>query len=272
MTLTCATYNILHGRYKHLILENIRLLSKEGVDVFCLQETSHEFETDVLRFLKREGFRHWKAEFVHKGAGGHVGLLWNTYKLEHLHSHTIILPSLGKPSSLQRIRGNKEIFQRVALLGQFEAEGKKVNIVSTHLAWEGGFLHRFKQVQVVRKTLDAHPSEADIVAGDFNTIGPRIAAKLQKRPIEKIFGSDFANVLPHVKWSFDTSYSDPLDSWHVAEKFRKAGVKWRTRLDYIFCRNLNVLKGDMYDLPGSDHRPLIATFAPVLQKAVAELS
>jgi endonuclease/exonuclease/phosphatase family metal-dependent hydrolase len=263
MTLTCATYNILHGRYKDMILENIRLLSKEGVDIFCLQETSPEFEKEVLAFLKHEGFMHWRAQFVHAGAGGHVGLLWNTYKLSLTQSQTIALPSLGHPSNLQRVRGNKNIYQRVALLGQFRFGGKRINIVSTHLAWEGGFLHRFKQVQSVRKALDAYPADADIVGGDFNTIGPKIAARLQKKPIEKIFGPDFFNAHPHIKWSFDTSFSDPLDTWGVAKKFRTVGVRWRSRLDYMFCRNLKNLKADMYDLPGSDHRPLVATFAPV---------
>lgn len=253
-----------------MILDNIRLLiKKEGVDIFCLQETSPEFEAAVVKFLRREGMLHWKAEFVHKGVGGHVGLLWNTYKLSHVQSHTILLPNLGRTSYLQKVRGSKAILQRVALLGQFRAGGKTINVVSSHFSWEGGFLHRFKQVKRVRAACDAHPADCDVVAGDFNTIGPKVAARLQKRPIERIFGEGFMNAHPHLKWTFDTSFGDPLDDWDIAGKFRRAGVKWRSRLDYVFARNLRVLKADMYDLPGSDHRPLIATFTPVVARIKA---
>lgn len=272
MTITGATYNILHGRYKELILDNIRLLIKDGMDVFCLQETSPEFEREVLAYLRRNSLRHWKAEFVHKGAGGHVGLLWNANKLSLVNRRTILLPSLGRPSSLQRVRGNRAIYQRVALLGQFRSKGTTINIVSTHLSWEGGFLHRFRQVQAVRKALDSYPADSDIVGGDFNTIGPRIVGRLQKGPIERIFGRDFLNVHPHLRWSFDTSFSDPLDTWGVAKKFRNAGIKWRSRLDYMFSRNLQVVRTDMYDLPGSDHRPLIASFATILSSSNKVLS
>lgn len=264
MELTCATYNILHGRYKDMILSNIRTLMQEGVDVFCLQETPQEFEKELLRFLRRESLMHWRTSFVHKGHGGHIALLWNANKLSLVRSDAVLLPSLGKPSGLQRIRGSKRVMQRVALVGNFLFEGRLVAIVCVHLSWEGGFLHRFRQVQLVRKAVDLHGADCVVVGGDFNTIGPRTIARIQRKRFEKIFGPGYKHVHPHVKWSFDTSFGDPLDSWDVAGRFRKVGIKWRTRLDYMFSYNLRVLEADMYDLPGSDHRPLVARFSPLL--------
>lgn len=261
MNISCATYNILHGRYKEMIFENLRTLRREGVDIFCLQETPHEFEKDILKFLEDEGLEHWKSKFAHEGAGGHVGMVWNTDKLTLIESHVIHLPSLGRPSNMQRLKGSTSVYQRVALLCTFKCNGSTLNVITTHLAWEGGFTHRLKQLAVVRKTFETHRADHDVVCGDFNTTGTKIFSRLQKQRAEEIFGSDFTNVLPSLKWTWDTSFSDPQLEWNIAVPFRKVGVRWRSRLDYIFCRNLTVEHASMHDLPGSDHRPLVATLS-----------
>ncbi len=261
MNITCATYNILHGRYKEMIFENLRQLRKEGVDIFCLQETPHKFEKDILNFLEDEGLEHWRSEFAHAGEGGHVGMVWNSDKLTLVKSQVIHLPNLSRPSNMQRLKGHTHVYQRVALLCTFACNGSTLNVVTTHLAWEGGFTHRLKQLSVLRATLEDYKASHDIVCGDFNTTGTKIFTLLQKKSAEQIFGNDFINVLPGLKWTWDTSFSDPEVDWNIAVPVRKLGVRWRSRLDYIFCRNLTVESSAMHDLPGSDHRPLVATLS-----------
>ena len=57
MTITCATYNILHGYHRELVLKNIRFLIDEGADVICLQEAEGRFKGALPKLLveKRGG-------------------------------------------------------------------------------------------------------------------------------------------------------------------------------------------------------------------------
>lgn len=267
MNITCATYNILHGYHQDLILKNIRFLIDEGVDVICLQEVEVRFEPVLKKFLAQKSLVGWQMRCVHAGYGGNVAILWHSGRMRLKKTKVIGLPKLQTSSRLQKLRVKKLrkfVTNRVALVGFFEMDGLTVQITSAHVAWEGGNLHRMRQIRHMREALEKEPADVRIVAGDFNTLAPRTLRHVHERRVERALGMHYINALPKLSWSYDISHADPNDGLGFLPKLHRAGVRFRTRLDYIFGTNVSVVSGVMHDLPGSDHRPLVAVLTPVL--------
>ena len=259
--LTVATYNILHGYRTSLILDDIKILIGKGADVICLQEADLPFENPLNDLLKHEALKNWQVQYTHYGIAGNVALMWNSDRVKLQHAETILLPRLPGLSILQKLRGGKEILQRVALTGEFLVDGKIVHITGTHLAWEGGVKHRLKQLAYLRGHLSKQPYDREVLAGDFNTFAPAALRYFQGKKVQNILGERYINALPNLHWSCDISYTAPQDGWdNIVKVFNFFGIKMRSRLDYLFARNLKIISSEMLDLPGSDHRPLIATF------------
>jgi endonuclease/exonuclease/phosphatase family metal-dependent hydrolase len=266
MTLTCATYNILHGYHRDMVLKNIRFLIKEGADVICLQEVEVPFEPALKQFLAQKEFVGWQMRCAHAGYGGNVAILWRSGKLRYKKAAMVRLPKLKAPTNLRRHvqvkRLRKFDTNRVALVAYFEAGGTVFQITSVHLAWEGGSRHRMNQLRHLRHELEKTPADVRLVMGDFNTLAPMALRRVHERRVEQTLGSHYVNALPRLKWSYDTSHADPRDGLGFLPALHRAGVTFRTRLDYIFGKGVSVISGHMHDLPGSDHRPLVAVFAP----------
>ena len=261
MQITCATYNILHGYHRDLILKNLRFLIDEGTDVICLQEAEVRFEAALAEFLRDPALTDWKITYAHLGLGGNVAILWNTTRLTLESTSIIPLPKLEVPTRLERLKGLADSVNRVALAGLFTCHDKTVQITSTHVAWEGGLRHRLRQVRHLREKITEEEADYRIVAGDFNTIGVRSFRKLHHGRVHGALGHEYINAHPDVRWTYDNSYIDPDDGVEFMKALHKTGITFRRRLDYIFARDMHVLAATMHDLPGSDHRPLVATFS-----------
>lgn len=275
MNITCATYNILHGYHRDLILKNIRFLIDEGADVICLQEVEVRFEPLLEAFLAHKELVGWQMRCIHAGFGGNVAILWNSGRLRLVKTKTIGLPKLNTSTRLRRLkvpRLKKFDTSRAALVGFFEAGGLTFQIASAHVAWEGGSEHRMKQIRHLRSALEEDRADVRIVAGDFNTLAPRALRHVHEKRVERALGAHYINALPKLPWSYDISHADPNDGLGFLPKLHRAGVRFRTRLDYIFGTGVSVQSGVMHDLPGSDHRPLVATFTPLVvsQKNVVQ--
>ncbi len=243
--ITLATYNILHGHFKDQILANIKNLFEKGADIICLQEADMPFETPLNQFLLK--YPNWSVMYIHNGKGCNLATLWNTAKLTLKSSETLFLP---KPS--------EECFQRGALISTFMLEGVTVRVSNVHLSWEGGLSHRFTQLQFLKEHLSKSYSDSEVICGDFNTFAPAVFRNYQKNKAGKILGSEWKNALPELVWSCDVSHSYERDNFHlISVTLKSLGCKLRSCLDYIFTKNLSVINGQMLDLPGSDHRPLI---------------
>ncbi len=263
MTITCATYNILHGYHRELVLKNIRFLIEEGADVICLQEAEVRFKGALRKLLGEKELAGWEMRSGHAGFGGNVAILWKSERLRLARTKLIKLPKPLIPSTLQRIqvrRLKKFDANRVALVGTFDADGQTIQITSAHIAWEGGNRHRMRQLQYLREALEEDAADIRIVAGDFNTLAPRALRHVHERRGQRGLGAHYINALPKLSWSYDTSHADPRDGLGFLPKLHRAGVRFRARLDYIFATNVVVTSSAMHDLPGSDHRPLIAAF------------
>ncbi len=263
MTITCATYNILHGYHREMVLKNIRFLIDEGADVICLQEAEVRFKGALRKFLGQKELAGWEIHSEHEGFGGNVAILWKSGRLKLTRTKLIPLPKLRISPTLQRLQVSQlKRFDtnRVALVGFFESEGQTIQVTSAHIAWEGGSRHRMRQIRHLRESLEEEPADIRIIAGDFNTLAPRALRHVHERRVEKTLGTHYINALPKLSWSYDTSHADPSDGLGFLPKLHRAGVRFRARLDYIFATNVTVTSSAMYDLPGSDHRPLIAVF------------
>ena len=263
MTITCATYNILHGYHREMILKNIRFLIDEGADVICLQEAEVRFKGALRKFLGQKELAGWEMRSAHAGYGGNVAILWKSERLRLVRTSLIPLPKLHAPSKLQHLRVErlrKFDTNRVALVGLFEWDGQTFQITSTHIAWEGGSRHRIRQIRHLREMLEQEKVDIRIIAGDFNTLAPRALRHIHERRVEEALGAHYVNALPKLSWSYDISHADPRDGLGFLPTLHRAGVRFRARLDYIFGTNVSVVSSAMHDLPGSDHRPLVAVF------------
>lgn len=260
MNVTCATYNILHGYHRAHILKNIRFLVQEGADVVCLQEAEVRFEKYLRELLAEEAFAAWDVSFAHAGLGGNVATIWNTTKLSFKDAQTVMLPKLRVAPPIPRLAGLMKKINRVALVTHFEVDGRTLQVVNVHLAWEGGARHRLRQLKHLREELMRTAADFRIVTGDFNTIGARPLRARQERGVERTLGAEFRNAFPKLPWTYDTSFIDPEEGLQFMATLSRAGLRFRRRLDYMFAQDLSVIEARMHDLPGSDHRPLIATF------------
>lgn len=150
--------------------------------------------------------------------------------------------------------------ERGVLSAVFSGEGKDIRITNIHLAWENGGRQRIKQLEYLLRDLSESDVNGEILVGDFNTFNYPLFQRFEEKKIEGVL-SGWANVFQGIPWTCDTSYSDPKDG---VEKFVKIlrifKIKFRCRMDYIFSKNLEVISKEMLDVPGSDHRPLVATF------------
>ncbi|PIT91147.1 hypothetical protein COU17_01970 [Candidatus Kaiserbacteria bacterium CG10_big_fil_rev_8_21_14_0_10_49_17] len=261
MHITCATYNILRGHHTDLILKNIRFLIGEGADVLCLQEAEVSFEDSLRELLAHTDFSDWDMHHAHVGVGGNVAILWNKKKLRLIDTKVVRLHKLRIPFQLSALRELTDKIERAALVGSFEWEKKVLQVTSAHFAWEGGEKHRMRQVHHLRETIEEQPADFRILAGDFNTIGLSALRHSRERTLEETLGRKYVNALPKLHWSFDIAYTDPRDKLRILASLYYLGLKFRNRLDYIFATSLNVVSAAMHDLPGSDHRPLLATFS-----------
>jgi endonuclease/exonuclease/phosphatase family metal-dependent hydrolase len=256
MNLKFFTYNILHGHYREQVIDNIKSFVAQGAHVMCIQEA----ELVLEEFLPP----HWGVEYYHAEARGcHLAIAWNTAKLTMMDTEKFLLPTLAKPALNQWFTAYKtEKIQRGAFVATFKVGDSHLRVINTHLAWEGGISHRINQLRFILKQLEIAGSfDHEILAGDFNTAVPSVFRRTEEKKIEHALGSDWANLFPNLAWTCDISHTDPQDGFEtIAKVCRLLRIKGQMRLDYIFSRNLKVVSAEMLDVPGSDHRPLSATF------------
>jgi len=230
-----------------------------------------KFERSLVAMLKEPAIQGWQVRFAHAGSGGNVAILWNGTKLGARAMYVIPLPKPQRTISLRRLHGLKEAANRIALVGTFEVGDHVLQVTNAHLDWEGGSRHRMRQLRHLRETTHAKSADFRIITGDFNTVAPRPLRRLHERRVEKTLGAEFRNAFPKLPWTYDISYTDPVDGLQFIATLSRAGLKWRQRFDYMFAKDMTVIAGDMHDLPGSDHRPLIATFGLLPKQRVVTM-
>lgn len=240
MNIKIVTYNIHHGLQLKRIVENITKLSKDGVNIFCLQEV-REFnkKSSVLLELSRALGDGWKYEVFLEPNNYNFGLcvFWKSSIFKVKKVERIILPRIPKYNIRVMVKGIRQTIDRGVLVVTFRTKGKLIRISNVHLDCHGQFIQRERQVKYLVHHLKSRvPIKKEIICGDFNTIGAEALSQKQEKKILDILGTGFKN-----------AYSKRTPTFRLLQ-----------RLDYIFVKNLKVITSKVWKIKGSDHFPLIA--------------
>jgi endonuclease/exonuclease/phosphatase family metal-dependent hydrolase len=240
-----ASYNFNHGSNKPKLLSNMVFLAEQNVDVFCLQELrTNKQETfigeDILALLGED----WKGEFLlsynSKNDYG-LGMIWNSKKLNLQSFQSIDLPILKGMPRLQSmieqyfLSGDASPVKRAANVAVFQSGDKSVRVSNLHADWHGGQSHRLSQIKFLLDHLDQEPVDAEVICGDFNTIGLFENAR-EMAALYELLGPEYAIAFPKFQ----------LTTFHGQH------------LDHIFAKNCTIEKAQIHRILGSDHFPVVA--------------
>lgn len=266
--LTIATYNILFANEAEKIIENIVQMTKEGVNIFCLQEliniTNEEFIID--RILKKLG-ENWKAvyhvgpEYSKLSIGS--GVLWDSTIINMYESEKILLPKIKKFDYFERlyykIVGVPAIpLQRKALSCYFTKGQKQFRVTCVHLDNIGGPFHRRKQLSYLVSFLKKNAMDQEIICGDFNTFD-LLKTGYEKKLIHRLFDKEFIDATDKVGWTSDIYNIDFRTSVKIFPWLIKTfHIHIRRRLDYIWVKHIQILSCAKRNVSGSDHLPVVA--------------
>lgn len=267
--LRIATYNIQFGLNTEKIVTNIVKLAKDGATIICLQEIiinlPQELIVDVI--LKRLG-KQWRATY-------HVGkensrlsigtcILWNTKQVTFTHDEKILLPKIKEFDPHEKLYykliGVPAVpVQRRATICYFKINKKLLRVTSLHIDNVGGPIHRIKQLTyLLSKVRSMQPVEHEIICGDFNTFD-LLRTGYERKLLQKKFGRGFIDASKNVGWTSDIYNIDFKTSikffpWLI----KTCNIHIRSRLDYIWVKNMKVIACKKIILSGSDHYPIIA--------------
>ncbi len=267
--LTVATYNIQFGINSEKIINNIKKLAEEGVNIFCLQEiiNIHNEVFIIEKILKRLGNK-WKASYhvgeeISKLSIG-TAILWNSEILTLKNEEKLLLPKIKKfdfhEKLFYKVVGEEAItLQRKALSCYFTIDQQtNLRVTSIHIDNIGGPLHRMKQITyLITKLNGMKTPQSEIICGDFNTFD-LLKTGYEKKLLQKKIGKNFVDASKKIDWTSDIYMADYLNSKLVPWFVKTFNVHIRRRLDYIWVRNVKVIFCKKRELHGSDHFPIVA--------------
>jgi len=267
--LIVATYNILFGNNTKQIIENIKKMADEGVNLFCLQEVINKpNEVFIIDQMLKSLGKNWQAEY-HVGTENSklsigTAIIWDADKLKLKQTEKILLPKIKKfdinENLFYKIIGHAPFpLQRRAIVCYLSIDQTLVRVTCLHADNVGGPKHRLKQIRYVTSCMQKlRPVDHEIICGDFNTFD-LLKTGYEKRLLHKIFGEKFIDASEGLGWTSDIQRLDFRTSMKIFSWFIKTfRVHIRRKLDYIWVKNFEVVSCRKWDLPGSDHLPLIA--------------
>lgn len=267
--LIVATYNILFGNNAEQIVKNINKMATEGVDLFCLQEVINRPNQPFIidQILEKLG-KNWQSEY-HVGneySKSSIGtaIIWNTNTFKLKQTEKILLPKIKKfdinEKLFYKVIGHAPLpLQRRATVCYLSKEQTIIRITSVHLDNVGGPRHRSKQIRYLISCMQKLKQvDHEIICGDFNTFD-LLKTGYEKKLLHKLFGEKFIDASEGLGWTSDIERIDFSSSMKIFFWFIKTfHVHIRRKLDYIWIKNFEVESCRKWDLPGSDHLPLIA--------------
>jgi len=227
--LTVLSYNVEYGT-KIKEIYNWILESKEKPQIICFQEFP---EKEVENLKKNKIFKNQNIFFA-KGL---------SKKDDFFGELTIIDSSAVKltevkyldfgPDHIESIFKRK-IIKRSAIIIEFEINGKTIELANVHLT--PASLHSKRRKQLV-KVIQETSSETAIIVGDFN-----YSSLLNKKGLISFME----------KYDYDLAGENLITN--------KYKYKIPQQLDYVFYKKLIHNKTEVFDLPYSDHFPVLSQF------------
>jgi endonuclease/exonuclease/phosphatase family metal-dependent hydrolase len=266
--LIVATYNIQFAINTTTIVNSIKKMTEKGVTVFCLQELVNIPNDDLMKRILDALGSHWKASY-HVGEEMSrlsigTGIIWDSTKIQLVDERKILLPKLKKYAPHERlyyklINVPPIPLQRRATVCSFLFNKAPLRITCVHVDNVGGPVQRRRQLKHLISVLKGSKTPPhEVICGDFNTFD-LLRTGYEKQMIQKLLGKDFVDASEGAGWTSDIYNIDFHDSVKIFPWFIKTfNVHIRSRLDYIWTKNFDVLSCEKQRLPGSDHFPLIA--------------
>lgn len=238
MSFSLLTYNVFLNRAYNQIGQIFKL---KKPDIVCLQE----IETSEVNLKKFEDSRFKLADyansFIKFGKIFGITTFYDPKKFELIDSTSINLPQSFYEVFLIILRGINH--PRTALKTDFiyKPLNKKISIYNLHLtALQATNNVRIKQLKEILQNVKNGPKESVILAGDFNYPYGR---KKFERFIKKYHLKEATNNLFYtLEWNF-------LNLFH-----------YRSKVDYILYKNINLIETKRIPIKNSDHFPIFSRF------------
>jgi len=256
MKIRFMTYNILFSKAFNE-LDNI--LKETKPDILCLQEV----ETSEANFNRFESLGYALADysnsFIKFGKIWGVATYYNKKNLDFSRSVIINLRRSIYEMVLFILRGGNK--PRTVLDTKFKIKSSKVTlqVFNTHFTMFASNGSRIKQL---KETLDDIPRTGTspfILTGDFNYI-PYARKKLESLVAEYGLKEATKDISFTVRYSYDGKYVKYGLLQKLAAKFVSRFITDRSKVDYIFYRNIEAISTKRIDVSYSDHYPIISTF------------
>lgn len=266
--LIIATYNIQFSQHPEEIISNLKTIVANGASILCLQEVYINEDNNIIQQLIDQLGKSWKAvcHLVKDNSILNMGncILWNTKIVSKISSSLEILP-YSKPLALHEkvfsllVGGITSPFKRRIVLINFRMNKKNFCIANVHLDHNGGAINRLTQLAHIKKLLKKFSvSDKEILCGDFNCFDLSKNG-IENEAYEKLLGSQYAEATKNIDWTGDL-YDIDTSMGNIAfgKIIRLLNIHLQRKIDYIWLRNIQLVKCKKITMSGSDHKPVVA--------------
>jgi endonuclease/exonuclease/phosphatase family metal-dependent hydrolase len=241
MKIKILSWNIWRGKYLNKAVD---LLQQNSPDIICLQEI---VEKDVDN--KRENLagiiaKKLKYNFVYCRA-----FTTDRHEIVYdlgnaiLSKHQILDSTCFELSGLKDYLKNSETEPRGAIKAIFQFGSRKINVITTHLAYSHELLPSKLRDKQVTKLLKIIEKENTVLTGDFN-------AEIKNPEIKKLKGK-----------IINANNGKSMPTWSVSptnyKGFEIRGLKYQ--IDHIFVsKDITIKQFKVIKTKASDHLPVMA--------------
>jgi len=238
MKLKLLTYNLFYGG---ALPDARKLIEKEQPDIVCVQElpTTHKH----LSYLSMPPYKlaTWTNSFIKYWEIFGIAIYLNKKTCSLIESHDDLLPGSAYDWWIHLKHGMsiKRSFIEAKIL--FKPLQKEIYVYNTHLTHVSFAELRLAQIQTVFKYMDTQVlnNEPVIITGDLNLYNG-------KTELEKLMSQyNLQEATSNLAYTFQ----HPFLLW-----------TWKTKLDYVMSRNLDISSTRRLDRGCSDHHPIITEF------------
>ncbi len=264
--LKIATYNIQFSVNSQQIINTLKMLAKDGVSVFCLQEVVPNFQDNIVDKILDGLGSNWQAIYHLGDDQGFLNMgnciIWNKRKLKLTKSNKVTLPYSGNLLLHEKIfsllaGGITKPFKRRVITGYFTYRKKSIRITNIHLDHNGGLKNRKKQLQFLIEKLNSDEAFFyDIICGDFNNLN------LWKNDREILAHQEiltgYVEATSNILWTADLNYIDTSSGVKSLQRLIVLfDIHLKRKLDYVWTSNIRNISSETILANGSDHLPVV---------------
>jgi endonuclease/exonuclease/phosphatase family metal-dependent hydrolase len=260
--LTIASYNLQRSRNIELLIKNIVIMKKGGINIFCLQEVSPNIFPIILSELGKQ----WKGILYNTHEPDGTAIIWDTNCLKVRMLERVNLPQikhLGLHEFLiSFLFGWKTTpVQRQGIRGYFFIKNKEICISSLHLDHVGGARHRTRQLKYFLNIQDEQKRKLrHIICGDFNSFDFLNTGK-ELYLFNQTLGTNYTDASVDSGITADLFHMDFIKNKWLEILVKKTSIHVAKKLDYIWVKGVNGIFFEKKQMLGSDHFPIVATIS-----------